>query len=162
MSQYSRAEIQPQPWSDPSPSITTALSALTTDKSAATVNALATAKTAIIQPDGGTIALELRFRVDGSDGESNVLNLYAMAGADDHYTLIGTLTLTAGTQTDGTYLFCDTASLASELWIDDIVVLSDEADGIARVSLNLQGYTHILAIATTLNSTAVYCDWRQV
>jgi hypothetical protein len=163
MSQYSRAEVQPQPWNGNPPSITTAHAALTTSKSAATVNALATAYTALIQPDPGTVAIEMRFRVDGSDGDSNVLNLYAMAGASDHYTLIGTLTLTAGTQVDAdSNLFCDTISIASELWIDDIVILSDAANGIARVALNLQGYTHILAIATTLNSTAVYVDWRQI
>jgi hypothetical protein len=162
MSSYTRAEVQPQPWNGNPPSITTTHAALTTDKSASTTHALATAYTALIQPDEGVVAMEMRFRVDGSDGDSNVLELYAMAGADDHYTRIATLTLTAGTQTDGTYLFCDTVVITNEFWIDDIIAISDAGNNIAKVALNLQGYTHFALIASTLNSTAVYVDWRQI
>ena len=166
MSNYSRAEVQPQPWNGNPPSITTSQAALTTDKSAATVNALATAKTAIIQPDEGTVAMEMRFRVDGSDGDSNVLELYAMCdpdGAGDHYTRIATLTLTAGTQVDAnSYLFCDTVVITNEFYMDDIIPLSNAGNGIASVALNLQGHTHFLLIASTLNSTGVYVDWRQI
>ena len=149
----------------PAGTLTTAQAALTTDKSAATVDALTSTGIVKLRPDDGTVALELRFRGLATDADSNVLNIYAMRdpkGVGDHYTLIGTLTLTTGTQTDGTNLFADTVAIASELWIDDIVLMSDVANGIARVALNTQGYTHFLFIATTLGSTSVIVDYCRV
>jgi hypothetical protein len=158
-----RETLQGSGWETVSLTLTSAQAALTTDKSAATVDALAAAKTAIIDVEDGTVALEVRLRVTGSDGDSNVLNLYAMAGDSDHYTLMGTITTTAGTQVFSSgNLFVDTMTFASELWIDDIIVLSDAADGIARISWNTQGYTKFLLIATTLNSATVHVDYRRV
>ncbi|KKL85645.1 hypothetical protein LCGC14_1040160 [marine sediment metagenome] len=146
--------------------LTTVQAALTTDKSAATVDALTATGIVKLLPDDGTVALELRVRGLASDGDSNVLNVYAMRdpkGTGDHYTLIGTLTLTTGTQIFSTgNLFADTVTIASELWIDDIVLMSDAANGIARVALNTQGYTHFLFIATTLGSTSVIVDYVRV
>ncbi len=149
----------------PAGTLTTSQAALTTNKSAATVDALTATGVVKVRPDDGTVALEVRVRGLASDGDSNVLNVYAMRdpkGTGDHYTLIGTLTWTTGTQTDGTNLFADTVSIASKLWIDDIVLMSDTANGIARVALNTQGYTHFLFIATTLGSTSVIVDYVRV
>ncbi|KKK84096.1 hypothetical protein LCGC14_2786800 [marine sediment metagenome] len=145
--------------------ITTSQAALTTNKSAATVDALTATGVVKLRPNDGSVSLELRFKGLATDADSNVLNVYAMRdpkGTGDHYTLIGTLTLTTGTQTDGTNLFADTAVITSELWIDDIVVMSDAANGIARVALNTQGYTHFLFICTTLASTSVIVDSTRI
>ena len=149
----------------PAGTLTTTQVALTTDKSAATVDALTATGIVKLRPDDGTVALELRFRGLATDADSNVLNVYAMRdpkGTGDHYTLIGTLTLTTGTQTDGTNLFADTVAIASELWIDDIVLMSDAANGIARVALNTQGYSTFLFLCTTLGSTSVIVDYVRV
>ena len=139
-------------------SLTTAQSALTTSKSATTINALTSTGIAIISPRDNSVALEIRFR-GGSDGDSNILNLYAMRGDNDHYTRIAVLTLTTGTQTDGTNLFIDTISKANEKWTDTIEVVSDASNGIAKVALNTHGYSKFLVIATTLNSSPLYIDW---
>ncbi len=134
-------------------SISTAGSALTTDKSAATVHALTATTFVRMQLDDGAIALNLRWS-GGSDSDSNVQNLYAMRGDADHYTLIATLTFTTGTQVGpGSRLFVDTVVKTSEKWADDIVVVSDGANGIAHVVLNVHGYKNFLLLGTTVNST---------
>lgn len=141
--------------------ITTAKSALTTDKSAATINALSAAQTIIITPDDGTVALELRFRGE-ANGKVDVFNLYAMRGDSDHYDLIATISNVCGTQTDGTYFFADTIVLSAEQWIDDIVAVSNATNGIAKVILNTHGYKNFLLIATTLGSAAAYVDAARI
>ena len=132
--------------------ISVAGAALTTDKSAATTHALAATTFVRIKSEDGTVALDLRWR-GGSEGDSNVQNLYAMRSGDDHYTRIVVLTLTTGTQTDGTRLFIDTITKANEKWVDEIVVVSDEANGIGHVSLNTHGYSDFILIGTTVAST---------
>jgi len=144
--------------------LTTEQAALTTDKSKATVSALTSTGTVIINPTKYTVAFDLRFR-GVTDGDSNVINLYAMRAETtaDHYTLITTATLTTGTQTDGTNLFIDTIdNSAFEKWADDIVVVSDAADGIAHMELNTHGYSHFLIIATTLASSSLIIDWARI
>lgn len=144
--------------------LTTSQAALTTDKSAATVNALTSTGIVKITPANNTPAIDIRFR-GVTDADSNVVNIYAMAdpaGDGDHYTRIITLTLTTGTQTDGTNLFIDTITSSNEKWVDDIVVVSDAANGIAHVELNTHGYTHFLVIATTLANDSLIVDYRKV
>ena len=137
-------------------SLTASQSALTTDKSQSTVNALASGKKSIIQVPNGNIAVDIRFRSTASDGDSKVLNLYAMRGDSDHYTLIATFTLTTGTQVYTTgNRFVDTISKDVEKWTDTIVVGNDAANGIARIILNTHGYRNFCFIATTLGSTSV-------
>lgn len=167
--QYVRESIQQTGWENVNfengrqTSITSTQAALTTDKSATIIDALATAKTAIINAEDGTAALEIRLRATGSDGNINILNLYAMAGDKDHYTLMGTITATVGTQIFSSgVLFVDTMTFASELWPDDIVVLSDANNGIARIAWNTQGYKKFLLIATTLVSAAIHIDYRRI
>lgn len=143
--------------------LTTAQAALTTDKSADTVNALTATGILVFQADDGAVTYEFRFR-GGDDGDADTVVLYAMRGADDHYTRIATLTLTTGTQSDGTYNFKDTIAVANEKWgssdaaDDDLLEISDAANGIAKLILNTLGYSHFLFIATTLNSTVLYID----
>ena len=158
--QYSEKHIKQYDWHNIG-NLTTAQAALTTDKSAATVNALTSTGIVIFKADDGAVTYEFRFRGD-TDGDADTLNIYAMRGKSDHYTLIGTLTtLTTGTQTDGTYFFKDTiTSLDNEKWgnADDMVAISDAANGIAKLILNTLGYSHFLFIATTLNGEVVYID----
>ena len=164
--------IQSQPWrNDSGDGITVAGSALTTDKSAATVHALTstTYKRVSLQgPYQFTPSLEFRFRMSGAtENATETLNLYAMAdphGKGDHYTLVGTITITAGTQVDGNdYPFADGVSIADELWIDDVVLLNDASDGIARIAMNTQGYSDFVFILTgQLSSTAVFIDFRRI
>lgn len=133
--------------------ISVAGAALTTDKSAVTTHALAATTFVRIPVDDGTIALDLRWS-GGTDGDSNVQNLYAMRGDSDHYTLIATLTLTTGTQVGvNSRLLIDKIVLTAEKWVDEIVVLSLEDNDIARISLNTHGYRNFLLLGTTVNST---------
>jgi hypothetical protein len=156
--QYSEKYIKQSDWHNIG-NLTTAQAALTTSKSAATVNALTSTGIVVFEAEEGAVTYEFRFRGD-ADGDGDVLNLYAMRGAADHYTLIGTVTVTTGTQTDGTYYFKDTITLASEKWgnADDMVEISDAANGIAKLILNTLGYSHFLFIATTLAGDVVYID----
>ena len=143
--------------------ITVSQTALTTDKSAATVDDLASTKTAFVLPANGTIAVDIRFRGLMSDGDSNVLNLYAMRGTTDHYTRIATLTLTTGTQLYSSgNRFVDTIVITNEKWFDTIEAISDAADGIARIAFNTHGYSNFVLIATTLNSSSIIVERAQV
>lgn len=153
---YSESHVSQMDWYNVD-NLTTEQAALTTDKSASVVDALTSTGIAILTVENGTVAQDFRFR-GGTDGQTAVVNLYAMRGTNDHYTRIATLTLTTGTQTDGTYLFIDTITIANEKWIDDIVAVSDGADGIAQLALNTHGYTKFLFIATTLNPAVLYID----
>lgn len=158
--QYSENHIKQYDWNNIG-NLTTVQAALTTDKSAATVNALTSTGIVVFEAADGAVTYEFRFRGD-TDADSDTLNIYAMRGDSDHYTLIGTITgLVTGTQSDGTYLFKDTiTSLDNEKWGNaaDMVEISDAANGIAKLILNTLGYSHFLFIATTLNSAVLYID----
>jgi len=148
------------PWRNAG-SLTTEQAVLTTDKSAATVNALTSTGTVFIAPTDNTVAIELRFRCTGTEDVDDIVTLYGMRGTD-HYTRMATLTLINGTQTDGTYTFHDTVTIGNEKWIDDIVDMSDAADGIARVCFNTHGYSKFLLIANDLDNDAILVDWVRV
>ena len=125
-------------------------SALTTDKSAATVEALATTQCATLVAEDGSVALDIRVRGVMTDDDENVLTVYAMRGDADHYTRIVVLTWTAGTQVySGTNVFADTVAKANEKWPDTIKLVSDGANGIARAFLNTHGYRRFAFILTT-------------
>jgi len=154
--EYSEVHVSQMDWYNIG-NLTTVQAALTTDKSADTVHALTSTGIALLRVENGAVAHNFRFR-GGTDGQTTVVNLYAMRGTRDHYTRIATLTLTTGTQTDGTYLFIDTIGVSNEKWVDDIVEVSDGANGIAQLSLNTHGHTRFLFIATTLNPAVLYID----
>lgn len=160
---YARDAVQQKEWRQEG-ILSVQGSALGTDKTAATAHALTTGTSVRIQPNENTVSLELRFRVDGTANLDDIINLYAMAGTDS-YTLMGTVTITAGTQTDGTYLFCDGVEIANELWIDDIVLMHDEGsagNGIGRLAFNTQGYNNFLLVITDLDNTSVVVDSRRI
>ena len=159
---YARLAVSQYPWVTAG-TITTAQTALGTDKSADTVDALASGKTVIISPSLDSVAFDMRFKTTGgSENDTDTVNLYAMRG-DDHYTRILTMTLTQGTQTDGTNTFIDTITGASEKWADEIEVVSDGANGIAHLELNTHGYSKFLVIATTLNNfSSIIVDWARI
>lgn len=145
--------------------LTTSQVALTTDKSAAIVNALTSTGIVIFPPTDNTVAVDFRFRGVASDGDNNTLNLYAMRGDSDHYTRIATLALTTGTQRYSTTqvystanFFVDTIAITNEKWGDDIVDVSDADNGIAHIVLNTHGYSNFLFIATTLNSASIIIE----
>ncbi len=152
---YTHSLIAQYEWQNKG-NISVAGSALTTDKSAATVHALTATTFVRIQIDDGVVAFNIRWR-GGSDGDSNVHVLYAMRGDDDHYTRIATITLTTGTQTDGTYLFVDTIVITNEKWTDTIELISDGTNGIAHITFNTHGYKNFVLLGTTVNST-LYVD----
>jgi hypothetical protein len=158
--QYSENYTKQSDWHNIG-NLSTAQAALTTDKSAATVNALTSTGTIIFEAEEGAVTYEFRFR-GGTDTQKDTLNIYAMRGASDHYALIATLTdLETGTQTDGTYLFKEVVPDANpEQWgnADDMVSVDGIANDIGKLILNTLGYSHFLFIATTLNSAALYID----
>jgi hypothetical protein len=160
---YARLAVSQYPWVTAG-TITTAQTALGADKSSDTVDALASGKTVIISPSLDSVSFDMRFKVTGgNEDDTDVANLYAMRGTDDHYTRILTMTLTKGTQTDGTNNFIDTIVGANEKWGDDIVIVSDAADGIAHIALNTHGWAKFLVIATTLNNfSSITVDWARI
>ena len=138
-------------------SITVSQAALTTAKDYQTVNDLAVANRVIIVLPDLHMASEFRFITD-SNNDANVVNLYAMAGDKDYYTLIATLTLTGGTQiAPNEKVFCDTLDLSVEQWPTPMANQSAATDNIASLILNTHGYKNFLMLATTLaNILTVY------
>jgi len=135
-----------------------------TQRDDATVEALAAANKALIRPGSGTVALELRFRSDGTfeANDDSVLQLYAAAGKD-HYTRIATLTIIQGEQLHSTGIyFCDSIVATLENWISATEVVQPETldNHIARYVLNTHGYNRFLLIASDLDTTTIYVDWR--
>lgn len=135
-------------------SITATQAALGTAKDAVTVNAIAAANKAIITIPDLQVALGLRFITD-DDADANVVNLYAMAGENDFYTLIAILTLTGGTQVaPGTSkVFCDTLVVTSEKWPTTMSVISPIDNQIASLVINTHGNTKFLLLAVTRANT---------
>lgn len=157
---YVRQAVKQLNWTSAG-SLTTAQAVLTTDKTAATAHALTSTGICRIEPSDNTVSMQIRFRCDGSDGDSNTLVIYSMAGTDSYDPII-TLTTTNGTQSDGTYTFIDTITSTNEKWSDDIRVNSNADNAIASIEFNTHGMSDFLVIATTLNSTGIYVDWRRV
>lgn len=162
---YTRPAVPQYPWTSLA-AITSEQAAPTTNKSEATIDGYGDGVVAIIRPDDDGVAMDARFKVVGSDGDSNVVNIYAVRdsidGKGDDYTLMVTLALTVGTQTDDTNLYVDTIVSSNEKWIDDFVVISDAANGIGHVSWNTQGYKKFAVIATTLGSTSLIVDYARI
>lgn len=141
-------------------SITVSQAALTTAKDYQTVNDLATANRVIITLPDLHMASEFRFITD-ADSDANVVNLYAMAGNKDYYTLIAILTLTGGTQiAPQSKVFCQTLVISVEQWPTAMSAQSAASDNIASLILNTHGYKNFLMIATTLANTLTVCKRR--
>lgn len=141
--------------------ITAAQSAPTTDKSWSTVNGYGSTKVAMLRSADGAVAQNVRFRGAMTNNHTNVVNVYAMRGESDHFTLIATLTLTTGQQQYAAgNLFVDTIvmSAGTEHWPDSIDIVSEASDGIAHIFFNTHGFKYFAFIATTLNSTSIIVE----
>ena len=135
------------------------------------VEALAAAKKVIIKPPNGVVAIEFRFRFNGTAGDQHVLQKFLAAG-NDYYDLVDVLTIDQGTQQHtagaaGTGIwFCDTVSSADEKWLTDTRQLSDTSNHIGRDTQNMHGYDRVLWLASTLDTansgTTLYIDWKQL
>ena len=161
---YSNASVQQTRWESTS-AISVAQSALGTDKSTETVEALASTKVVFIDIEDLTAALRFRFKGVASNNDTNALNIYGVWDPDeagDDYQLITTVALIMGQQTDGTNLYADTVALSPEKWVDDIIALTGVADDIGGLWFNTQGLSKLAIIAPTLNSTSIIVDYARV
>ncbi len=121
-----------------------------TGRDNASVDDLADANKVIWRPDNGTAAALIRFRVGAvaSDGDTNVIEVYAAKGAD-YYTRIGTLTTAVGAQDWSSGHFIDEIAITNEKWSHGIRV-ENVTDEIGRVYLNTGGFDRFLFVASTL------------
>lgn len=104
-----------------------------------------------IPADARTV--EFRFRTT-ADADSHVLEIYAMRGETDYYTLAESLALTGGkAEAAGTDVFVDTIA-ATQTWIANGTVVDSAADRMARLVMKTYGYTRLLFLVSTLESKA--------
>lgn len=148
-----------QSWQPPVNGITVTQVALgVTARAQADIDDLAITKKIVFDLSGAqSRALLLRIRSDGSEDDSNVLQLYL--GRDkDHYIKIGQLTCLQGTQEAGnsTY-FADTITPANEVALFSGVE-TNIVDSIAFYSLRTFGFDKLVIIVSSLASTTVYVD----
>jgi hypothetical protein len=127
----------------------------------ATGDALADTITFDIPP--GTISLEIRFR-GTTEGHAPVFEIYGCAG-DDWYMNLTTCSPVVGTAIgpDST-LFADTIpSLTNEAGLSTIGVASGAVNSVARLALNVHGYSSLLFTLSTAatGNAAVYVDVRK-
>ena len=128
------------------------------------IEALVSTKKVIVKPLTGVVAIQFRFRGDGTTGDQHVLQMFAAAG-DDHYDLVDVLTIDQGTQiyTTGIY-FIDTVVSAGEKWHTITKALSSTANNIGGYVMNTHGYNKFLFLASTLdaNTSNLYIDWKEL
>jgi len=145
--------------------ITSAETALADDeRDDASVEAFADAKKAIVLPPNGSVSIEFRIRTDGSDGDSNVLELYAACGVD-HYTRLVTLTCIQGTQNWSGGHFNDEITESNLAWPSssrEVIQPTTPDNHIAKYIINANGYDRFVFFLSTkdINTTTVYVDWR--
>jgi len=119
----------------------------------ATVDALATTKTVTFEPQIWANDMELRFQTT-ADADAHVVEMWIARGRTDHYDLAAVLTLTGGKQVaDGAYVFVDTIT-ATETFSVPGTIIHSAADSIARYDVNLDGYSRVVFIATTLECSS--------
>jgi len=130
----------------------------------AAVKSLAAAKKVLIEISQGWLAMELRFYSDGAENTSDVIELYAASTSDsnpDHYRHFAQLTTLVGAQEYGSYKFIDTIVSVNN-WLTGRGAVSPANDTFGSYALNTHGYSHILAIASTLNSTELGIEYKKV
>ena len=131
----------------------------------AAVEALAATKKVIIEVKVGWIAVEFRFYSDEAANTSDTIELYAASTTDsrtDHYRHFAQLTNLVGTQEYGSNKFIDTITLASENWLTRCGNISPANNTFASFVMNTHGHSHILAIASTLNSRTLGIEYKKV
>ncbi len=130
----------------------------------AAVKALADANKVLIEIPQGWLAAEFRFYSDSAADTSDVIELYAAASTDskpDHYRHFATLTNLVGTQEKGSNKFIDTINAVSQ-WLTNKGAVSPADNTFASFAMNFHGHGRILAIASTLNSTLLGCEYKKV
>jgi len=137
--------------------ITVAQAALgVTARAQADIDAIADTTKIVFDIDTWEAGL-LRIRSDGSEDDSNVLQLY-IGKQGDHYMNIGQLTCLQGTQEGGnsTYL-ADSITPASEKALFDGEELS-VTNEMGLYHFRTMGFDRLVVIVSTLASTTVYVD----
>ena len=125
---------------------------------------MADANKFLIEVPQGWLAEELRFYSDSAENTVDVVELYAASTYDskpDHYRWFAQLTLTVGTQKYGSNLFHDTVVAISK-WMTKKGAVSPANNTFGSYSLNNHGHSNILAIASALGSTTLFCDYKKV
>jgi hypothetical protein len=139
-------------------SITASHAELTvTTRAVATAEALGSTYLVSVKPDGRPAALLFRFRTDGSNDGSSVLQLYSARG-NDYYHKIAQLTILQGQQLQtGLIYFVDTITPANEdtLFDGEEVNLTDQ---IAHYFVRTFACDRFLFLASTLTPTTIYID----
>ena len=130
-----------------------------TARDVATVDGLGSAYTVKLSPPlPGPYAMLLRFRSDGDEDNSNVLEMWSARG-NDHYSRIAILTCLQGTQIDsGSIYFTDTITPSEEDSLWDGEEQNTTANRIAHYYVRTLACDRFVFIATTLASTTVYVD----
>lgn len=130
----------------------------------AAVEALDDAKKIIVSVPQGWLAGELRFFSDGAADIVDVVELYAAASTDskaDHYRHVAQITLTVGTQENGSNKFHDTI-VAVSTWLTNKGAVSPANNTFGSYALNFHGHGKLLLIASTLVSTTFGCEIKKV
>lgn len=120
------------------------------------------------QPNGA-ISYEIRFRSDGAQDGSYVVDLLGAYGplATEHYTRKATLTGTQGQQvhTAGTIYFHDSIAESNDAWFDEndrAIPITARANYIGSYIFNVSGLKSIVFIAITIPASAtLYIDARR-
>lgn len=130
----------------------------------AAVKALAIANKVLIEIPQGWLAMELRFFSDSAADTGDIIQLYAASTSDsqpDHYRHFAKLTTTVGTQAYGSNKFIDTIVPVAE-WLTRKGAVSPANNTFGSYVFNTHGYSHLLAIASTLNSSTFGVDYKKV
>jgi hypothetical protein len=130
----------------------------------AAVKALADANKVLIEIPQGWLATELRFYSDAAANTEDVVELYIAATTDsepDHYRHFAQLTTLVGTQEYGSNKFIDTITPV-DMWLSRNKAVSPANNTFGSYVFNLHGNGSILAIASTLNSTTLGCEYKKV
>lgn len=134
----------------------------------ASVEALAAAKKVLIEVPQGWLAMELRFYGDiaATENTDDVVQLYAASTSDsnpDHYRHFAQLTITIGTQDNGTlYHFHDTIVPANEQWLSRCNEVSPANNTFGSYIINTHTHSRVLIIASDKDCTTIGVDYRKV
>ncbi len=141
------------------------------------VASLGSTKMAVYSPKNGQVALEVRARSDGNDGDDNIVEMYA--AADDivadffHYRRLATLTFTRGTgeywptavdPNPATIFFADELAASNIDWLSDTNDVGvDASNDYSTWIVNCHGYSKFAFVFSTkdANTTHLYLDVRR-
>lgn len=143
-------------------SFTAAITKPTTDKSTATIDALASTGAVSFSVPDGKGAFELRFRSDGDADDTNKADLYMVRAGDTDYTHVGLLTAVQGTQLQNStaIAFADAISVATGNDQFNPEVSDGEGNSIGTIIVRTRGYGKVSLVFTTkdASTTTLYVD----